>query len=185
MPVNPVDEAAQMLIPNRQRIRRTRDNEEILLRSDEIRIPSISQPYSLDPTLRQQQWWIRLLSLTTVIVATCFSTVVGVLRLRAYMNTGELFKLVESYRVTVQVLITIISYVLGALTVIPICGVLNFHSRLSLTTKDHSLNYLRLWSAFSRAAIDWNLPFLQKAGTITFWALTLGPSYIWTGALTP
>ena len=147
--------------------------------------PSTSNQLHIDPAFRQCQWWYRLLPLTTLFFATLISIGIGVLWYRDYTTSDDLFELVQSDRGTVQVFIQIVSHTLGALSVFSVCTVLNYWSRSALFKRNCSLNSLRLWSALCRSTIGWNLPFVPKIGTIAFWALTLVPSAIWTGALTP
>ena len=148
-------------------------------------LSNFKQQHHIDPAFRQRQWLYRFFPLIIIFVATVISVVLGYLRYQSYTTTGELFVLVQSNRGTVQVVVQIISQALGALSVLSISAVLNYQSRSSLYNEEFSLNSLRLWAAFSRASIDWNLPVLPRAGTIAFRLLTIVPAAIWTGALTP
>ena len=144
-----------------------------------------TQQRTIDRALRQCHWWHRSLPLLSILITTLISVVLGILHNSSVTISGALSHLVSSDRGTVQVIVQVMSYALGALSVSSICNVLNYQSRSALYQRDHHLNSLRLWSALSQASVGWNLPFLPKFGTMVFWGMTLIPASIWTGALTP
>lgn len=135
---------------------------------------------------KERRWWIRLAPVFAIAITTSVSLAIGILRLKAFNSSTKLFNVVSNDRGTVQVVVQVISQLLGSISTLAVCLALNYHTRSLLARKrDLSLNSLRLWAGLSRAQIAANLPFSAQLGTLIFWVTTFVPSALWAGALTP
>ncbi|KAH8710085.1 hypothetical protein GQ44DRAFT_830467 [Phaeosphaeriaceae sp. PMI808] len=112
--------------------------------------------------LHEARWWTRLIPYL-IVVPTIISIVIGSLQLRKYADSkGKLYEWSVTSRGLVQVFI-----------------------RNRLTERDVNLNTVKLWSAFTQARTEWNLPWTLALVSLIFFTITYVPAALWAGALTP
>jgi hypothetical protein len=88
-------------------------------------------------------------------------------------------------RATTQIIVQIISGLLGAIYVQTVCKLINFSVRIALMQRPISLDRLKFWNALSTPKMDWSTPITTLPFVIAFGLLALVPSALWAGALTP
>ncbi|KAF2797974.1 hypothetical protein K505DRAFT_396502 [Melanomma pulvis-pyrius CBS 109.77] len=120
------------------------------------------------------------LSLTTTIA--CLLVAANELK---WSRTGGFYQLVTANRASVQIVIQILANVFGWIHVTAICRLINYTTRIRFNKDAISLDTLRAWIALSMAKMDWDLPIIWLLPLVLFIALTLIPSALWAGAITP
>jgi hypothetical protein len=134
--------------------------------------------------LCQTSRWMKLAPLC-ILFPTGVSLTILTLHLRHYKDDGLLYRWSASNRVLVQVVIHILSSILGVLWTYPICTVISHWTRYRLSKRSVNLDTLRVWSAVTQARADWNLPWGYMIATLVFLATSYVPAALWAGALTP
>ncbi|KAJ7636332.1 hypothetical protein FB45DRAFT_828647 [Roridomyces roridus] len=99
-------------------------------------------------------------------------------------HTG-LYSFVTAHRTGVQVVITIISHILGLLQLVTLTSIINLSTRLRLSRGSVSLAELRLWQSIASAQIAWTMPVRHIIIAGLYIIVHLLPSALWTGAITP
>ncbi|KAI9831030.1 MAG: hypothetical protein M1819_005268 [Sarea resinae] len=99
--------------------------------------------------------------------------------------TGEAYRAITSHRATVQLVVQVLSLLLGSAQVYAVCALINFSTRLMLTRNPASLDQMKLWNALCGSRLEWTLPWRQVVVLGCFVSLTVVPSSLWTGAITP
>ena len=128
---------------------------------------------------------VKSLAILSVLVTTIISTSIVVLQFTGYRNTSGLFEWSENKRTTLQVVVFILSSLLGSFWTFSICSAFNFETRQLFARRSVTLNTVKLWSAFSIGHFDRNLPFWSALGSLVFFTLLSLPATVWSGALTP
>jgi hypothetical protein len=88
-------------------------------------------------------------------------------------------------RTETQIIVLLLSTALAATQLWIAAYLVNSASRLSLTRSFTSVERLKALRAMSIPSIDWSLRFESLCLVICYFLLGLGPSVLWTGALTP
>ena len=138
----------------------------------------------VDPSLLEG-WVVKSLAILSVLVTTVISTSIVVLQFTGYRNTGGLFQWSEDNRATVQVVVFVLSLLLGSFWTFSVCSALNFETRQYFVRRAVALHTLKLWSALSLGHYDRNLPVWSAIASLLFFLLLSLPSTAWSGALTP
>ena len=114
--------------------------------------------------------------------------VVALLASRGRKYTGDLLVDVSTTngRATAQVLVQIISHVLGMLQVMVLGSMLSFALRLMLASgRSTTLHTLSFWTSLSPARFNYTLPPFYLFTAIGLLFLSLIPGALWAGALSP
>ena len=99
--------------------------------------------------------------------------------------TSLLYDYLRKDQATVQVVVQIIAHILAALQIASICTTFNLSTRYQILKHSIALKDLELWTAISRAHVDFNLPWPYLITTLAFVAASLLPGALWAGALSP
>jgi hypothetical protein len=136
-------------------------------------------------SLHEGSWWSKLVPYL-IVVPTIISMVIGSLQVRKYADSGGyLYEWSMTSRALVQVFVHVLSSILSILWVYPVCTVVSHWTRNRLAERHVNLNTVRLWSAFTQARTDWNLPWPFASLSLAFFTMTYVPATLWAGALTP
>lgn len=134
--------------------------------------------------LHEARWWTTLIPYL-IVVPTIISITVGVLQFRNYADSkGKLYEWSVTSRAFVQVVVHVLSSTLSVLWIYPLCTIISHWTRNRLAEKDIDLNTVRLWSAFTQARTEWNLPWALALTSLVFFIITYAPAALWAGALT-
>lgn len=127
----------------------------------------------------------RFLPLPGLLLATMITLalLIGDARSRTYH--GNLYHFVVTYRATVQIVVQIISFALGAIHVYVLTTLVNFFTRLSLRKVPSTLDSLKLWNSMTSPRMDWSLPGKLTAILGTFLLVTIVPPALWAGMYDP
>lgn len=124
-----------------------------------------------------------------IFYALSFTTALASLLVAAnelrWSRTGDFYRLVTTNRASVQIVIQVLANLLGLIHVTAICRLINYATRIHFRKAAISLNTLRAWVALSEAHMDLDLPILWLLPLILLIAVTLVPSALWAGAITP
>jgi hypothetical protein len=104
---------------------------------------------------------------------------------KGWTVSGKTFNIVTTNRGSTQILVQILSHLLGLLSVISVTQLVNFSTRILALRITMTLDMITAWASLSSARIDWNLPLRFLIPTMIFAILAAGPSALWTGVLTP
>lgn len=124
-------------------------------------------------------------SLLMISLPTTISILVAVLSFRTYSSSGQLYHWATNYRAQTQVVIHVLTTILSAPWIYGLCTTLNLWVRSYLQRKPLPLVTARLWTAASQGRLEWNLPWRNLLIGMLWFTVTLLPSWLWTGALTP
>ena len=102
-----------------------------------------------------------------------------------WSGTGGFYRLITANRASFQIITQILANVLGLIHVTAACRLINYTTRIRFSKGAISLDTLRAWVALSTASMDWNLPIEWFLVLVLFITLTLIPSALWAGAITP
>ena len=115
-------------------------------------------------------------SISSVLLASSLQTWVLPINIQAFVNNN---------RATTSILVQIGSSLFGFLQVTPICALINRATRLILSKRKTSLDQLRFWALLCARGLGWHLSWKRLVVLWIFLFLTLNPSAIWAGAITP
>ena len=129
--------------------------------------------------------WLERLNPFIIIVPVIVAAAVFILNLSSYRNTRRLVLWVESSRALVQVLIFIISNILGFFWTFAVCATIDRHIRSLFLRRYVRLVKLRLYSALSQGKVNWHLPPGLCIIALVFAGIAALPATLWSGAITP
>ncbi|MCJ1226316.1 hypothetical protein MMC12_002966 [Toensbergia leucococca] len=120
------------------------------------------------------------LLLTTLVATTLFAT-----RLDHWASSPAFANFVVLNRSASGIFVQIISHILGMIHVYTLCTTINLSSRAYLSNKSFPLVLVKFLNAICGNRLDLSLPWLHRFALIMFIVITLLPSALWAGALTP
>lgn len=88
-------------------------------------------------------------------------------------------------RAGTQLVIQILSSILGILQVIAVCQLIHFAARLHMKNNKVSLQWLQFYNSLSTKSINWSVGFVRIILLACFLLLAGLPAALWTGSLTP
>ena len=112
----------------------------------------------------------------TSIVLYCFGN---------WQSTGILYGLVKNHQALSQILVQIISHILGLFQVSSLCAVLNLSMRYQIMHGSVALQVLSFSAALSTARIDPYLPRWLLFLNVAFIAATFLPAALWAPSISP
>ncbi len=129
--------------------------------------------------------WARYSTFYGLALTTGLATSLLLADIYHWRVTGLGFTLANSHPGTVGLLVQILAAFFGLLHVTVVCKLLNYALRLRLAKTSVSLDVLSTWIDLSIARMDWDLPirFLFPVVAVVF--LSLVPSALWAGSMTP
>ena len=101
-----------------------------------------------------------------------------------YIN-DTLYDFIDDWRSIVQAILSVLTHMLGFASLYVLTSVVNFSTRIFLTQQAPSLDRVKWWKSVSSKSIDFSLPLKFLLPVVLFFAFTLLPAFLWTGALTP
>jgi hypothetical protein len=131
----------------------------------------------------KEHGWAKVVAVPGLISTSAVSIFLLVSQHRTYSN--DFYRTVSDSRATVQILVQLLAYLLGFLQVFSLSTLINFYGRIELTERGASLNRLSFWKSSSLFFVDWTLPLPLLLPLLAFLGLSLIPSALWAGAITP
>ncbi|RDW59537.1 hypothetical protein BP6252_12624 [Coleophoma cylindrospora] len=118
-----------------------------------------------------------------------FTTIVNLLLVTTIVNDwtiqGTYYDRINRDRASVQILVHILAGLLGLAQVSTLRNLVNYYARDMLFQHKLTLDELGFYNALTTSQINWALPKLRLFVLLITAAVALGPSALWTGALTP
>ena len=134
-------------------------------------------------------WRLNTPSKLLVVPAGLVPLLVSALLLWAHQNqwyiTGSPLIFTSAHRGAIQVVVQIVSHILGVLQIYVICNLISFSVRINLVRTYMSLKYLKLFTALVSHHFDWALPNSLLFQLVLFNLFNLAPAALWAGSLTP
>ncbi len=134
-------------------------------------------------------WRVSTLLKFLVVPAGLVPLLVSALLLWAHQKhwyiTGPPLIYTSAHRGAIQVVVQILSHILGALQIYVICNLIAFSVRINLVRKSMSLKYLKLFSALVSHQFDFSLPKFLFFQLALFNLFNFAPSALWAGSITP
>lgn len=129
--------------------------------------------------------WDIYIAGTGLMITTILSLLVLVANARRYTLSTFALEFVTENRATVQLLIQILSNVLGLLCSATVSVLVSYGTRHNLWQHSVKLEVLRLWHDLCMRNIRWSHPWRFLIPLVAFVIVSAAPSAIWAGALTP
>jgi hypothetical protein len=130
-------------------------------------------------------WDIYIAAAAALTVTTTVSTLVLVGCAQKQTLGSDALEFVAQNRATVQLLIQILSNVLGLLCTATISVLISYGTRSNMWRRPVKLEVLRLWHDLCMRNLRWSHPWKFLIPLSAFVVLSAAPSAIWAGALTP
>lgn len=121
----------------------------------------------------------------TLVLTTTIACLLVAANLLESTMSSRAYQLVITNRASVQIIVQILANLLGLIHVTSICRLINYTTRIRFRSTAISLDELRAWIALSMAQMDWGLPMAWLLPLVVFITLSVIPSALWTGAITP
>jgi hypothetical protein len=129
--------------------------------------------------------WDIYVATAALATTTSVSLLVLIGNAREHTLSTDAFKFVTENRATVQLLIQVLSNILGLLCGATVSVLISYGTRYNLWQRPVKLEVLRLWHDLCMRNIRWSHPWKFLMPLVIFVVLSAAPSAIWAGALTP
>ncbi|ETS86574.1 hypothetical protein PFICI_00402 [Pestalotiopsis fici W106-1] len=126
--------------------------------------------------------WLPFLAL---VPTTILSIVLFAGNAHNWVAPDSTYSFISTNRTVSQVAVQVIAYTLGMLNTSVVCRLLQYITRKRLSTRSISLDSLRFWTGIQSQKLLTNIPVYMSTSLAFFCLLSVGPSAVWTGALTP
>lgn len=104
---------------------------------------------------------------------------------RNWVLSGKVVGIAQAHRATIQLIIQVISHILGWAQILVICRLINLELRLKFNHAPLTLNALQMWSDLTVPRLNLGLPFKYFVLLLGFAIFSILPSSLWAGSLTP
>jgi len=99
--------------------------------------------------------------------------------------TDDLYSTIAQRKATFQFLIQLVANGLGAIEIGVIYLLINYSTRLRMSSSRVPLELLDFWASILAQRVDWTLPIRLLVPLLLFLTACLIPSALWAGAITP
>ena len=132
---------------------------------------------------------IKQLDIYVAVAPLTITTIVSLLVLignaRQYTLSTDALRFVTENRATVQLLVQILSNILGLLCSATVSILISYGTRYNLWQRPVKLEVLRLWHDLCTRNMRWSHPWKFLIPLAIFVVISAAPSALWAGALTP
>lgn len=157
--------------------------EEFHSSNDEINIVDEDQGYpSASISLFAKYAVFSGLLVTTTI---SFVLLAGAVQKWTLSESGGFYHVVISNRASSQLIVQVLANFFELIHVAVLCALINYATRIRLSSTATSLDALRFWHNLSAQKMQWSLPLRFLIPLFGFIAITVVPSALWAGAITP
>ena len=112
----------------------------------------------------------RLLVLLGIATTTAIAIALTKTNASRQTSTGAFYDFVVNHRASTQLIVQILSHLLGAVLVLTLTSLLNFRTRLYLGYNNSvSLNTLTWWNQLCSHRLNWELPWTFGLGLLLFY----------------
>ena len=129
--------------------------------------------------------WTKLITVPGLILTSVVTILLLWTDQHHWTDTGELYRLVNTDRSTVQLAVQVLASCFGAIHAYTLCVLLNFSTRLWLAKQSYSLDLLKFWRAMCSRSLEWSLPTQFLIPLLIFQLALVAPAAFYAGALTP
>ena len=127
----------------------------------------------------------KFLPIPGLVIATVISSLLVYATQHGPFVLNGFYNFVENSRTSVQAIISILTHILGFGHLYVLTSVISLSMRSLLQHYAHTPDRVKMWRALSSKSLDLSLPFKLLLPAVVLIALTVLPSTLWTGALTP
>jgi hypothetical protein len=120
-----------------------------------------------------------------LLITSVVSAVLVAAEQRDWVLSSSLYDFVDKNRASTQIIVQLLSNVFALFQVTMLCTLVNRATRLRFNSTKTSLDSLRFWSHLCAPRMSWSLPLEYLIPLLLFIAVTVIPSAIWAGALSP
>ncbi|KAH0536094.1 hypothetical protein FGG08_006999 [Glutinoglossum americanum] len=138
-----------------------------------------------NPVDRPVGLWDKYSEFLLLISTTVMSSILVASNAQHWTVSGRLYSIIAGNRASVQIVVQIISNLLGLAQVTVLCRLINFATRLYFARSPVSLDIVRLWTALCTPQMSWRLPSRLAIPLLAFVILVSLPPALWAGAITP
>jgi hypothetical protein len=131
----------------------------------------------------KERGWAKFIAVPGLILTSGVSLFLLFSQHRTYSN--GLYQAVSGSRATVQIIVQLLSYALGICQIYTLSTLINFYGRIELSERGTTLSRLSLWKSLSLLYVDWTIPIPLLLPLLAFLGLSVLPSALWAGAITP
>jgi hypothetical protein len=129
--------------------------------------------------------WDIYVAAAALATTTIVSLLILIGNARKYTLSTDALRFVTENRATVQLLIQILSNILGLTCGAIVSILISYGTRYNLGQRPVKLEVLRLWHDLCMRNIRWSHPWKFLIPLVIFVVISAAPSAIWAGALTP
>ena len=147
-----------------------------------------------------ESYWNRCTAVPGLLLNTLFSCLLFYAAATSQRYTGAVYTYVVSNRASTQLVVQVLSHILGALLVLTLTTTFNLTTRTRLGQKGVSLHRLNWWNQVCNQRLNFSLPWAFSlllllfygrnlhpilAHVLTAQGIGLAPSALWAGAISP
>jgi hypothetical protein len=129
--------------------------------------------------------WPKLSVFVGLVVTTAAATTSLSLSTTGWYSTGIFVDDIQNRRATVQLIVQLLSALLGAFQLYALSCFIRFKLNIRLRTTPTTLDRIKIFDALQSRNLDFSLPFSSVALLLAYLAALQVPAAIWTAALTP
>lgn len=89
-----------------------------------------------------------------LIVTTLLSSILIYLEVAGTASHGQFFDLVNEHRASIQIIVQLLSHILGLVYILVLTTCLNYATRLQFAKRSVSLDHLQWWSSMCNLRVD-------------------------------
>jgi len=145
----------------------------------------VEQELYTEPPDRRFSSWKGFAIFFSLLLTTAISSTLLVGYQRGWVLSSSLYDIVSKNRASVQIVIQLLANGFALCQVTTLCTLINRATRLHFSRTKASMNDLQFWSHLCTPSMSWQLPLGYLLPLLSFIGLTLVPSALWAGALSP
>lgn len=130
-------------------------------------------------------FWPKYILVPGLIVTTTLAILLATGLGLNWVIYGETYDIVQKNRASVQLVVQLLAGILGSIHVFTLSTIINYSTRIVLARQTISLDHIGYWTALCSTRLDLSLPKKSLILVVGFCCVTILPSALWTGALTP
>ncbi|KAE8451715.1 hypothetical protein EG329_003172 [Mollisiaceae sp. DMI_Dod_QoI] len=139
-------------------------------------------------TAAEEGTFAKIIHVPGLILTTIISTVILVVleSNRVIAGNGNVYHTITKAQTTTQQVVTVTASILGVIHANAITKLINQATRIILAKQPTSVHRLKLWYALSTVSLDRSVRWTELPLVIgIYFALSYGPSFLWSGAIAP
>ncbi|KAE9379747.1 hypothetical protein N431DRAFT_500228 [Stipitochalara longipes BDJ] len=139
-------------------------------------------------TAAEEGTFAKIIHVPGLILNTIISAIIliGLERNWVIAGNGKAYHTITNAQTTTQQVVTVTASILGTIHANAIAKLINQGTRIILARQPTPLHRLKLWYVLSTVSLDWSFQGIEWPLVIgSYFALSSGPSALWSGAIAP